>query len=54
MLKTFSPKETREIVEKKGTIQKSLFPIFLTRYCHGNNLQKVNNNTNMITNLECY
>ena len=37
--------------EKRGKIQKS--PIFLTRYCHGNDLQKINNNTD-IRLRECY
>ena len=48
--KTLSPKETREIVEKIGKIQKKPY-IFLTRYCHGNDLKKVNNNTNMIARM---
>ena len=51
--KTFSPKETREIAEKRGKIPKNAL-YFLTRYCHGSDLQAINNNTyncENVTNL---
>ena len=45
--KTFSPRETGKIAGK--TQKKS--PIFWTHGCHGNNLQQVNNNTNVIAKM---
>ena len=44
-----SPNETQEIAEKRENTNKALY--FLTRYCHGNDLQKVTNNTNMIARM---
>ena len=44
-----SPNETREIAEKRENTNKALY--FLTRYGHGNDLQKVTNNTNMIARM---
>ena len=47
--KKISSKENREIARKRGKIKNCLN--LLTRYCHGNDLQKVNNNTNMIARM---
>ena len=51
LLKTFSPKGNSRHCRKKRENTKKSPIFFLTRCCHGNDLQKVNNNTNMIVRM---
>ena len=45
--KKFTERKLEKLREKEGKYKKSLI-YFLTRYCHGNDLQKVNNNARML------